>query len=141
MPKFTAPNRFGTVLDKFSMARHNNLGRWGEQLAREYLISNGYTVMEQNTHVGHKEIDIVAVKGTRMIFIEVKTRSSSLDEAIEAIDEHKIRRIVRAADSFIQRFSAPYEYQFDVIAIVGTPETGHSITHYEDAFFPPLQTY
>ena len=38
------------------MAKHNELGAWGEQLARDYMIAQGYAVMEQNEHVGHKEL-------------------------------------------------------------------------------------
>ena len=120
------------------MAKHNELGAWGEQLARDYMIAQGYAVMEQNEHVGHKELDIVAVKGTVMAFVEVKIRVTSLEDALDAVDTKKINRLVRAADSFLQRFTAPYEYRFDIIAIVGTPETGHTLTHLEDAFFPPL---
>lgn len=121
-----------------NMAKHNDIGQWGEQLARDYLLTHGYTVMSQNAHIGHKELDIIALRGNRMIFVEVKTRTQNLDDALDAIDEKKINRIVRAADSFLQQFTAPYEYQFDIIAIVGTPETGHTLTHIEDAFFPPL---
>lgn len=120
------------------MANHNELGEWGEQVARDYLIAHGYKVMERNTHVGHKELDIIATRGTRMVFVEVKTRASDLDEALDAVDEKKIRRMVRAADSFLQRFDAPYEYQFDIIAVVGSPQGGHTLHHFPDAFFPPL---
>lgn len=121
------------------MAKNNDFGKWGEEVARDYLIKEGYTVLGQNEHVGHKELDIVAVKGTVMVFVEVKTRAESIDDALDAVDAKKISRIVRAADSVLRRFAVPYEYRFDIIAVVGTPETGHTITHLEDAFFPPLQ--
>lgn len=120
------------------MAKHNELGQWGEQLAREHLIRLGYSIMEQNIHSGRKEIDLVATKGNRMVFVEVKTRSHSLDDALDAVDEKKIRRIVRAADSIMSRFTMPFEYQFDIIAVVGTPQAGHELHHFPDAFFPPL---
>jgi len=123
------------------MARHNELGEWGEQLAREYLMANGYTVIDNNLHVGHKELDIVATKDNRMVFVEVKTRSSNLDDALDAVDSRKILKIVRAADSFMQRFTAPFEYRFDIIAVIGTPDGGHTLHHYPDAFMPPLMTY
>ncbi|MCM1348990.1 MAG: YraN family protein [Firmicutes bacterium] len=121
------------------MAQHNELGQWGEQLAREYLVTHGYKVMEHNAHVGHKEIDIVATRGNRMVFVEVKTRRENLGEALDAVDAKKIRRLVRAANSFLQRFNAPWEYQFDIIAVIGTPQAGHTLHHYPDAFFPPLE--
>ncbi len=120
------------------MAIHNLTGEWGETVAREYLIEKGYTVMASNSHVGHKEIDIVATKGNRMIFVEVKTRRESLNDALDAIDDKKIRRIVRAADSILRNSDIPYEYQFDIIAVIGSPETGHTIHHFPDAFMPPL---
>ncbi|MDE6100846.1 MAG: YraN family protein [Paramuribaculum sp.] len=120
------------------MARHNDLGAWGEQIAREHLIAAGYKVMERNSRISRSELDIIAVKDKLMIFVEVKTRSTNLDDALDAIDEKKIRRIVRAADSFLQRFSIPFEYRFDIIAVIGSPESGHTLTHIPDAFFPPL---
>lgn len=120
------------------MAQHNDLGQWGEQIARDYLIGLGYTIVNSNMHVGHKEIDIVATKGPRMIFVEVKTRAHSLDEALDAIDEKKMQRIIRAAKAILCRYSTHYEAQFDVVAVVGTPETGHTVTHLPDAFYPPL---
>lgn len=120
------------------MAKHNELGEWGERLAREYLIVNGYSIMDHNLHLGRKEVDIIATKGNRMVFVEVKTRASGLDEALEAVDDKKIRRLVRAADSVLGRMTLPFEYQFDIIAIIGTPEGGHELHHYPDAFFPPL---
>lgn len=120
------------------MANHNELGEWGEQLARDYLLTNGYTLLEHNLHVGRKEVDIVAVKGSVMAFIEVKTRSSDLASAIEAVDSKKMRRIVRAADSILAAQSLPFEYRFDIIAVIGTPCTGHELHHITDAFMPTL---
>lgn len=120
------------------MSRHNELGEWGEQIAREYLVSQGYTVLDKNTHIGHKEIDVVAIKGIRMIFVEVKTRTSGIEDAVEAVDSKKVRRIVRAADVFMQQYSAPYEYQFDIIAIAVKPDGTYDLEHLSDAFFPPL---
>ena len=44
------------------MAQHNDLGKWGEELAREYLIINGYTLVATDNRNGHFEIDIIALK-------------------------------------------------------------------------------
>lgn len=123
------------------MARHNELGAWGERLAREYLISKGYTLVDENLHVGHNELDIIATKDKWMVFVEVKTRSRGLDEAVEAVDSRKIARMVRAADAVLRQYTVPYEYRFDVIAVIGTPEGEHRLYHYPDAFMPPLMTY
>lgn len=120
------------------MAEHNTLGAWGEDLAREYLISKGYSIVDHNMRMGHKEIDLVAQKGTRIIFVEVKTRSTDFVDPLEAVDQKKIRRMVKVADAFVGEMKVPFEPQFDIITIVGTPESGHRLTHYPDAFMPPL---
>lgn len=120
------------------MARSNEIGVWGEGVARDYLRGKGYTVVNQNVHVGHKELDIIAMKGDRIVFVEVKTRSTDFTDPLDAVDEKKIRRITRAADSFIRAYNIRHEPQFDIITIIGTADGGYSLEHYEDAFLPPL---
>ena len=120
------------------MARHNDIGKWGENLAREFYITQGYAIMDNNTHIGHKEIDIIATKGNQIIFCGVKTRSHPITDPTEVITEKKIKQIVRAADSFIESRDIKQEARFDIIFIVGTPETKHTLEHLPDAFIPPL---
>lgn len=120
------------------MARHNEIGEWGEKMARDYLVSKGYAVMDKNSRVGCGEIDIVAVKGTRIVFVEVKTRSSDFADPLDAVDEKKMKRLVRAADAFIRSNKIMHDPQFDIIAVVGVPEGECRIEHYEDAFWAPL---
>ena len=120
------------------MARHNNIGAWGESIAREYLITHGYAIMENNQRIGHNEIDIIATKEDRIVFVEVKTRSTPFTDPADAIDAKKIKRLTRAADTSLQTFNIRHEPQFDIITIIGTPETSHTLTHYPDAFLAPL---
>lgn len=121
-----------------SMAQHNDIGAWGEELARNYMITQGWTVMEQNKKLGHNELDIIAVKGDRIAFVEVKTRSSRLTDPLDAIDARKIKRLFRAADAFMRSHNIRHEPQMDIIVIVGTPESGYQLDHYPDALRPPL---
>ena len=123
------------------MAQHNELGAWGENVAREYLITKGYAIMEYDTRRGHFEVDVIALKDNLIIFVEVKTRSSGLFDPLDAITPQKIRNICRAANSFVRRYNFHQEVQFDVIAIIGTPESGYEIEHIPDAFQPPLGGY
>lgn len=123
------------------MAHHNDLGQWGEKVAREYLITRGYTIIEQDTRKGFYELDIIAVKGNRIIFVEVKTRSTGAFDPLEAITPQKINRICSAANSFVIHYQYPHEVQFDIIAITGTHENGYNIEHIPDAFVPPLRGY
>lgn len=121
-----------------TMAQHNTIGIWGENIAKEYLITEGYSILETNKLIGRKEIDIIATKGNRIAFVEVKTRSTPFTDPIEAVDKKKIKKLTLAADSFLRTFNIRHEPQFDIITIIGTPESGHTLTHYPDAFIPPL---
>lgn len=122
------------------MASHNDLGKWGEQVARDYLTAKGFALIATNLRLGRNELDIVALRGNRIIFVEVKTRSDNFADPFDAIDSRKVRRIVRAADSFIRMHNIPHEAQFDIISVVGTPESEYKVEHIEDAFFAPLSS-
>lgn len=121
------------------MARHNEIGKWGEDLACETLITKGYAIVDRNVKLGHNEIDIVALKGGRIVFVEVKTRSSFGEEALEAIDDKKMRHLCNAAEAYVRAYKLPHEPQMDIVIVEGTPDTGAKITHIADAFMPPLK--
>lgn len=120
------------------MARHNETGQKGEQIACEYLRNNGYTICHTNWRSGHYELDIVASSGKELVIVEVKTRTSVRFEAPElAVDERKIRRLVYAADHYIKLFHSSLPVRFDIISILLLPE-GEHIDHIPDAFYPPV---
>ena len=120
------------------MAQHNSLGQWGENLACEKLITEGYAITERNWRCNHWEIDIIAMKGNRIVFVEVKTRSDDYVDPLESIDRKKIIYLTRAANVYIQMYNIPHEPQFDIILIVGSPEKGYQLEHIPDAFMLPL---
>lgn len=119
------------------MAQHNEIGQWGEDIACEKLITEGYAINQRNFRIGHYELDIIAMKGNRIVFVEVKTRSNIDSDPIEAIDNKKIMRMVRAANAYVIAYDIPHEVQFDIITIVGTPDN-YKLEHIPDAFFAPL---
>lgn len=120
------------------MAQHNLLGKSGEELASEFLISCGYIVRDVNWTSGKYELDIVAYKDNILVVVEVKTRGSS-DFAYpeEAVTEKKIRNIVRATEAYITTHDLNMDVRFDIISIIGK-EPPFEIEHIEDAFLPPL---
>ena len=120
------------------MARHNQLGKTGEERAAEYLISKGYIIRDINWRSGKMELDLVAYSDTTLVVVEVKTRSN-LDflRPEEAVTLRKIKNIVRATDAYIRLFNIPFEVRFDIITLVGKEEP-FEIEHIEDAFLPPL---
>ena len=76
------------------MAKHNELGKAGENAAVTYLEQQGYIIRDRNWRKGHFELDIVATKEQELIVVEVKTRSNTqFAEPEDAVDIPKIKRI------------------------------------------------
>lgn len=122
------------------MAEHNELGRLGEQLARDFLIAKGYQILEQNWVCGHKEIDLIAMDGKELVIVEVKTRRVTfLVEPEETVDKYKQLYLIWAAESYIERNNLDVEVRFDIVAIVVDKNNEHRIDHIENAFYPMLR--
>ncbi len=122
------------------MAKHNEVGKWGEDIAVETLVAKGCAIVARNWRMGAYEVDIIAMKGRRIIFVEVKTRTATDDNPLDAVDRKKMMRIARAANAYVQAYDIPHEVQFDLISIIGTKDN-YKVVHEEDAFYPPLKTY
>ena len=93
------------------MAKHNQTGKTGEELAAEYLIARGYIIRDINWKNGKLELDIVAYKDQTLIVVEVKTRSSDLfGHPEDAVNTRKIRHIIddRIPVFFISVISGHY---------------------------------
>lgn len=120
------------------MALHNELGKWGEEIAREFLLSQGYAIGGTNVRYGKVEIDFIAFKDNYVVFVEVKTRATDFTDPLHAVDRRKRSRMVKAADAYLRNNNLSLDYRFDIILIIGTPETGHTVEHIPDAFFPEL---
>ena len=117
------------------MAEHNELGKFGEIQAQEYLISNGYKIRHTNWKSRKNELDIVAEKNNILVIIEVKTRSNDffgLPE--EFITNAKIKRIVAATQHYIEIYKINYETRFDIISVLKIPNETYKIEHIENAF-------
>lgn len=112
------------------------LGRWGESQAAFYLESRGYTIVERNFHTPYGEIDLVACKQNTIVFVEVKTRSSSsYGMPEESITPVKAAHLLDAARFYIEDHpSAECIWRIDVIAIQRTSsERPPQITHFRNA--------
>lgn len=123
------------------MAVHNDLGKWGEDYAAEYLLKKGYEVISRDWRLGKRDIDIVArtEDGLTVVFVEVKTRATDVIVSPEdAVDESKIRSIGWAANAYVKEFQIYDDIRFDIISIVGTKPEDASIEHVIDAFNPLL---
>lgn len=80
-------------------------GNLGEDAVAAYLEKNGYEILERNYTVRGGEIDIIAKKDDRLVFVEVKTRKTgSMTSGERAVDLKKRRCLVRAADRFCREY-------------------------------------
>ena len=112
------------------MAAHNELGKWGEDLAAAYLQEKGYEILERDWKSGRHDLDIVAKDGNTLVVVEVKTRRNRLyGDPEEAVDYKKRRSLLSAINHYVKSHYASRYVRFDVISVVGmigsTPEIDH----------------
>ena len=117
------------------MADHNELGKLGEELAENYLIKNGYTILETNWTFQKAEIDIIAQKANILAIVEVKTRSS-IDFGLpqDFVKPKKIQLLVKAVNEYVVSRDLDVTVRFDIIAI-NKEGKDFNVDHIEDAFF------
>ena len=117
------------------MAEHNELGKKGEQLAADFLIENGYEILDRNWIFQKAEIDIIALKEDVLAIIEVKTRSSlDFGSPEEFVKPKKIQLLLKAVNAYINDREMDFEVRFDIIAIHKNGES-FAIEHLTDAFY------
>jgi len=96
-------------------------GKKSEEIALSYLEKNGFSIIDQNWHSGrYGEIDIITkdLKTKEIVFIEVKSRYSSLEEAKELVTKNKQKQIFKLANIYIHLNKLEEKpCRFDVIAI------------------------
>lgn len=121
------------------MAEHNKLGNDGEQIATNYLVNNGYAILERNWRFGKYEIDIIAEIDEYLVVVEVKSRSTDTwEHPLDAITNSKIRFMVNATEAYILKHNIDKEVRFDVISTIPKKNMDWEIEHIEDAFHAPL---
>lgn len=107
------------------------LGRSGEERAAKHLKDQGLTVLERNYSAPQGELDLVALDGDTLVFVEVKTRTSDSFGAPElAVDRRKQERMVKAALGYL-KFKKLHQMpcRFDVVAI-----SDGTVQHIRNAF-------
>jgi putative endonuclease len=127
------------------------LGKWGENLAVEYLSQKGYTILERNARTPYGEIDLVTLKeidlkkpsnepfaiGSKVtVFVEVKTRSSeSFGFPEESITPRKKAHLLSAAQAYLQSHpELEGDWRVDVIAVQRSfAGEEPNIIHFENA--------
>lgn len=114
-------------------------GDRGERLAVRHLKKSGLRIVTRNYRNRFGEIDIIALDGQTIVFVEVKTRkSNAAGNPLEAVDEIKQAKIIQVAQAYLkQRRLFEYSVRFDVIGIVWNEDGRESrpeLTHVRHAF-------
>ena len=114
------------------------LGRWGEELAADYLRKKGYDIVGAGWRCRFGEIDLIAAQGGFLSFVEVKLRGSDAYGSAGAfVDRRKQEKLRLTAQLYLSAHPTRLQPRFDVVEIYApfgmrtiTPE----IVHVENAF-------
>lgn len=110
------------------MPTPRELGSAAEDRAAAYLLSLGYTVVTRRFKTAKGEIDIVALDGDVMVFVEVRYRGRM--RGVETIDERKVAHLREAAGLYLHKMDLPDQVmRFDVVSVGDA-----GLEHLVDAF-------
>ncbi len=122
------------------------IGRWGEAHAADYLVDQGYTIVGRNERTPYGEIDLVALMVSDptaepsqsqevLLFVEVKTRTSrTFGYPEEAVTPRKQINMISAAQHYLQEHpDLDLDWRIDVISIERYPNRAPIIHHFENA--------
>lgn len=102
------------------MATKDDVGRWGEDHAQQWLQRQGWEILSRNWRCPQGEVDIVAQRERDLVFFEVKTRrGTSFGHPVEALSASKIARMRRVAGQWL--FNHPAHrgrIRLDLVAIL-----------------------
>lgn len=114
------------------MTHNQEIGRWGEQAAADYLVAKGYEIIARNVRTPYGEIDLIVQKDDTTIFVEVKTRTTkSFGPPEIAVTPRKQGHMLSCAEHYAQQNEIDH-WQIDVIAIERV-EGKAEIVHFENA--------
>lgn len=115
------------------------LGVRGEDAAARFLKRQGYRIIERGYDSPLGELDIIAVDGRTIVFLEVKTRASTdAGHPTEAIDVNKQQRMTQSALAYLKsKRLLEHSSRFDVVAVTWPPNSRRPhIEHFKNAFSP-----
>lgn len=121
------------------MTTTKDIGDKGEEIAKQYLEEHGYDILETNWRYSRAEIDIIAMDGEVLVFVEVKTRSYDYyGKPEESVGRKKELLMADAGAAYMRQIGHEWEIRFDIVSVL-VPKSGKpKIEHFPDAFFPGL---
>lgn len=121
------------------MAKHLETGKKGEEIAGDFLQSQGFKILEKNWRYRRLEVDLIAMDSDVLVFVEVKTRSNAFfGQPEEFVDKKKEEHLARAAAEYMHQIKHDWAIRFDVVSVILENENKWEVKHLRDAFFPEL---
>ena len=94
-------------------------GKRGEQAAINYLIKEGYEIIETNYRDGHNEVDIIALKDNTLSFVEVKTRKNTkYGRPADMVSDEQQDRIIETAFKYRKEKHPEKKVRFDIMEVI-----------------------
>ncbi|MCA9363795.1 YraN family protein [Candidatus Kaiserbacteria bacterium] len=125
------------------MAKHNDIGKLGEDIAAKWLENSGFSIIERNYLQKWGEVDIIACKTRdKAHFVEVKTVSyETKDKLIHAVShetwrpeemvhEHKLKKLGRTIQTWLSEKKYTKDFQIDVITVRVVPREKYAVVKY-----------
>lgn len=134
MEEFMSPyNRHNDRHNDKHNDRHLEVGKIGEKIAKEFLVKQGYKIIEQNYKNKYAEIDLVAKKGKDLVLIEVRTKvGDNFGTPEETINKTKMRKLRGNAMAYMAIKKWNGSFRIDAICIVLKPDyIVERLNHYE----------
>ncbi|MEO8277013.1 MAG: YraN family protein [Thermoanaerobaculia bacterium] len=130
----------GSGLKGFGSLPHTHArGVAGEEAAERFLVLSGYRIVARNVRTHAGELDIVALDGETLCFIEIKARASAeFGRAIEAVGPQKQRRLAKAALLFLSKNRSQRPCRFDVLGLDRGRDGAWTFTLVKNAFDAPV---
>lgn len=121
---------------EFSVGDRISIGKLGEDLAAQYLVENGYQILNRNYRCSFGEIDIIAQHNKELVFLEVKTRTSTVfGLPQESVTHSKQKRIKKIALQYLSEEGLKGRgIRFDVVGVLLNKTGGNKIELIPNAF-------
>jgi putative endonuclease len=117
------------------MAIHNDFGKIGEGLAKDFIAQKGYEILETNMRIKRTEIDIVAMHDNKLIFVEVKSRKNMDYRIQDLISRSKQATLLQAAELYKIEHDYQDEIFFELVCVIFDDANEYRFEHYTDILY------
>jgi len=120
-----------------------SIGKFGEQLAKDFLVKHGYEIVSGHWQKRVGEIDVIALEpdNNELVFVEVKTRTSTaFGYPEETVNKKKLQKIYKTAQWFLftNQYPGKQNWRIDVISIILDKTNNKAeITHFKNISLEP----